>query len=189
VLADKGTPVLQQLGQTAGPLGTEFGELRPFATEARTSLIALGHTAQQSEAPLVSSLPLVRELKSLGLNAKPSAEQLLKLLQSLDQTGGYENLMSLLYNATSVTNGFNSDGHYARALPLNLSTTNYSIGCSTGCTTARFSKDATALNGASAKADLLVNGVVGKALRAVDSATGAGGAITGLLSYLTGGKR
>ncbi len=115
VLADKGTPVLQQLGQTAGPLGTEFGELGPFATQARTSLIALGHTAQQSEAPLVSSLPLVRQLKALGLNAKPSASQLLKLLQSLDSTGGYEQLMSLLYNATSVTNGFNSDGHYARA--------------------------------------------------------------------------
>src|SRR6202020_936426 len=79
-LADQGTPVLQQLGQTAGPLGTEFGALAPFATEARTSLIALGRTARQSEAPLVSSLPLVQELQSLGLNAKPSAAQLLKLL-------------------------------------------------------------------------------------------------------------
>jgi virulence factor Mce-like protein len=191
VLADQGTPVLQQLGQTAGPLGTEFGALEPFANEARTSLIALGQTAQESEAPLVSSLPLVQKLKSLGLNAKPSAADLLKLLQSLDETGGYENLMSLLYNATSVTNGFNSDGHYARALPLNLSTTNYSINCSTGCTTARFSKDATALTGetSGAKTDLEVQGVVNKALDAVDSATSSSGAIGGLLSYLTGGKR
>ena len=136
VLSDQGTPVLLQLGKTAGPLGQEFGALRPFATQARTSLIALGHRAQQSEAPLVSSLPFVQELKRLGLNAKPSTKQLLKLLQSLDTTGGYEQLMSLLYNATSVTNGFNSDGHYARALPLNLSTTNYSINCSTGRSTA-----------------------------------------------------
>jgi virulence factor Mce-like protein len=188
VLSDKGTPVLQQLGQTAGPLGTEFGALQPFATQARTSLIALGKTAQASEAPLVSSLPLVQQLKSLGLNAKPTAEHLLKLLQSLNSTGGYENLMSLLYNATSVTNGFNSDGHYARALPLNLSTTNYSINCSTGCTTARFSQDATALN-SSAKTDLVVKGVVSKALHAVDSATDSGRAIGGLLSYLTGGSR
>ena len=75
-LADQGTPVLQQLGQTAGPLGTEFGELQPFATEARTSLIALGHTAQQSEAPLVSSLPVVAQLKAVGVNAKPSAASL-----------------------------------------------------------------------------------------------------------------
>jgi ABC-type transporter Mla subunit MlaD len=190
-LADQGTPVLQQLGQTAGPLGTEFGALAPFATEARTSLIALGNTAQQSEAPLVSSLPFVQKLKSLGLNAKPSAMQLLKLLQSLDGTGGYENLMSLLYNATSVTNGFNADGHYARALPLNLSTTNYSINCSSGCTTARFSNDATALTdeASGAKTDLEVEGVVSKALSDVDGATGSNRAIGGLLSYLTGGSR
>ena len=64
---------------------TEFGELAPFATEARTSLIALGHTAQQSEAPLVSSLPVVQQLKAVGVNAKPSAASLEKLLSSLEQ--------------------------------------------------------------------------------------------------------
>ena len=83
------------------------------------------------------------------------------------------------------------DGHYARALPLNLSTTNYSIDCSTGCTTARFSQDATALAGeaSGAKTDLEVKGVVTKALSDVDSATSSSGAIGGLLSYLTGGSR
>ena len=188
VLSDQGTPVLQQLGKTAGPLGEEFGALGPFATKARSSLIALGNTAQQSEAPLVSSLPLVQQLKALGLNAKPSTEQLLKLLQSLDKTGGYEQLMSLLYNATSVTNGFNSDGHYARALPLNLSTTNYSINCSTGCTTARFSSDAESLadKGALRSPE---QQVVAKALQTVDGATKSSAAVGGLLSYLTGGKK
>ena len=120
VLADQGTPVLQQLGQTAGPLGTEFGALTPFAREARKSLIALGHTAQQSEAPLVSSLPVVQQLKAVGVNLKPSAASLEKLLSSLNSTGGYEQLMSLLYNATSAVNGFNSAGHYVRAQPLEL---------------------------------------------------------------------
>src|ERR1700761_8299938 len=142
-LADQGTPVLQQLGQTAGPLGTEFGELEPFATEARTSLIALGHTAQQSEAPLVSSLPVVQQLKAVGVNAKPSAASLEKLLSSLNTTGGYEQLMSLLYNATSVVNGYNADGHYARAQPLSSSTTNYSPSCAAGgCSSAHFQHDA-----------------------------------------------
>ena len=99
--------------------------------------------------------------------------------------------MRLLYNATSVTNGFNNDGHYARALPLNLSTTNYSTNCSSGCTTARFTKDATALTGeaSGAKTDLEVQGVVSKALSDVDRATGSSRAIGGLLSYLTGGSR
>jgi ABC-type transporter Mla subunit MlaD len=191
-LSDKGTPVLRQLGKTAGPLGQEFGELRPFATKARTSLIALGNTAQQSEAPLVSSLPLVQELKALGLNAKPSAEQLLKLLKSLDTTGGYEQLMSLLYNATSVTNGFNSDGHYARAEPLNSSNTPfYTTSCGGTCA-GKFVGDAqtSAVEQDGRSKDAAVQQqVVAKALSTVDGATTSSKAIGGLLSYLTGGGK
>jgi ABC-type transporter Mla subunit MlaD len=186
VLSDKGTPVLQQLGQTAGPLGEEFGQLQPFAKEARTSLLALGNTAQQSEAPLVSSLPLVQELKALGLNAKPSTEQLLKLLTSLDQTGGYEQLMSLLYNATSVTNGFNSDGHYARAEPLNSNNTNYFNKCPGSCG-GKFVNDAqTSLLESGSPDSVVEQEVVSKALAEADSATRSSKSIGGLLGYLTG---
>src|ERR1700761_3778136 len=170
VLSSKGTPVLQQLGQTAGPLGQEFGQLQPFATQARTSLIALGNSAQQSEAPLVSSLPLVQELRALGLNAKPSTEQLLKLLQSLDTTGGYEQLMSLLYNATSVTNGFNSDGHYARAEPLNSNNTNYYNHCPGFCG-GKFHTAAETSVLENAKPSTVEQQVVAKALTTVDGAT------------------
>ena len=189
VLSDKGTPVLQQLGEAAGPLGEEFGQLRPFATEARTSLIALGHSAQQSEAPLVSSLPLVQQLKKLGLNAKPSTEQLLKLLQSIDTTGGYERLMSLLYNATSVTNGFNSDGHYARVEPLNTNNTNYNNHCSP-CS-GKFTGDAETLSEPAADAhdSAVEQHVVAKALSSVEAGTRSSSAIGGLLSYLTGGRK
>jgi ABC-type transporter Mla subunit MlaD len=190
VLSDKGTPVLQQLGRTAGPLGQEFGQLRPFATEARTSLIALGHSAQQSEAPLVSSLPLVQQLKRLGRNAKPSTKLLLRLLRSLDTTGGYEQLMSLLYNATSVTNGFNSDGHYARVEPLNTNNTNYNNRCSP-CS-GKFQSDAETSvleRDAGARNSAVQQQVVDKALSSVDRATTSSSAIGGLLSYLTGGGK
>ena len=186
VLADKGTPVLQQLGQTAGPLGTEFGELRPFATGARTSLIALGHTAQQSEAPLVSSLPVVQELRAVGVNAKPSAANLEKLLSSLDTTGGYEQLMSLLYNATSAVNGYNADGHYVRAQPLSSSTTNYSPSCAAGgCSSAHFQHDVAALPSRDRQA-LLQQQIVAKALQAIGSGSGSSSPVAGLWSYLTG---
>jgi len=189
VLADHGTPVLQQLGQTAGPLGEEFGELRPFATESRTALIALGQSAQQSEAPLVSSLPLVQQLKAVGVNAKPSAAQLLKLLRSLDSTGGYEQLMSLLYNAASVSNGFNRDGHYARVEPLNSSTTNYSPSCQAGgCSSARFQKDVAALT-PSARTEAVQQEIVDKALSTIAGATRSSSSVAGLWSYLTGGGR
>jgi virulence factor Mce-like protein len=190
VLADQGTPVLQQLGQTAGPLGREFGELRPFATQARTSLIALGRTAQQTEAPLVSSLPLVQQLKALGLNAKPSTAELLKLLESLDSTGGYEQLMSLLYDATSVTNGFNSDGHYARVEPLTISSTNYSTSCAVGACTARFAPGAqSAARPGGSQVSTVQGRVVAKALQTVDAGAGVENSLTGLWSYLSGTGR
>jgi virulence factor Mce-like protein len=186
VLADKSTPVLHQLGQTAGPLGTEFGELAPFATEARTSLIALGHSAQQSEAPLVSSLPVIQQLKAVGVNAKPSAASLEKLLSSLNNTGGYEQLMSLLYNATSVVNGYNADGHYARAQPLSSSTTNYSPSCAAGgCSSAHFQHDVAALP-PSDRQVLLQQQIVAKALQAVGAGSGSANPVAGLWSYLTG---
>jgi virulence factor Mce-like protein len=186
VLADQGTPVLQQLGQTAGPLATEFGELAPFATEARTSLIALGQTAEQSEAPLVSSLPVVEQLKAVGVNAKPSAASLEKLLTSLNTTGGYEQLMGLLYNATSDVNGYNADGHYVRAQPLSSSTTNYSPSCAAGgCSSAHFQHDVDALSPSNQQA-LLEQHVVAKALQTVGSSSGATSPAAGLWSYLTG---
>lgn len=183
-LAGKGTPVLAQLGQTAAPLGREFGTLAPFATQARTSLIALGQAAQQSEAPLVSSLPLVKQLKALGSNAKPSATSLDTLLKSLDSTGGFEQLMTLLYNATQTTNGLNSLGHYARVQPLALSTNQYSPGCNAfGCSSARFSSDAATLPVSTQ--DKAVTAVVSKALRAVNGTAGTAATVKGLLSYLT----
>ena len=197
VLADKGTPVLTQLGHTAGPLGRQFAALRPFATEARTALISLGRTAQQSEAPLVSSLPLVQELKRLGTNAEPSAKQLHKLLKSLDATGGFEQLMKLLFNGASVTNGFNSAGHYARATPLNTSQTNYYNRCPLSCA-ARFqhgdASDAESLDdGAKPTTEQQIAAkptteqqIVAKALSQVGNGARSGDALSGLLSYLTG---
>ena len=41
-LADQGTPLASDLGQSAAALGREFQELTPFATAARTALINLG---------------------------------------------------------------------------------------------------------------------------------------------------
>src|SRR5689334_8899946 len=49
-LADQGTPVASDLNASASALGREFTELTPFANAARTSLIALGNAAAQSQA-------------------------------------------------------------------------------------------------------------------------------------------
>ena len=129
---------------------------------------------------------MVEQLKAVGVNARPSAASLEKLLSSLNTTGGYEQLMSLLYNATSVVNGYNADGHYLRAQPLSSSTTNYSPSCAAGgCSSAHFQHDAEALP-ARDRQVLLQQQIVAKALQAVGSGSGSASPVAGLWSYLTG---
>jgi ABC-type transporter Mla subunit MlaD len=117
-LADQGTPLMASLGQSAGALGRQFQNLIPFARAARPSLITLGSTSQRSQPALQATLPLARQLDRLGTQAVPSSKSLDRLLQSLEQSGGIQQLMSLLFNGVSAANGFDSFGHYVRTEPM-----------------------------------------------------------------------
>jgi hypothetical protein len=48
------------LRQSAGDVSRQFQNLAPFANAARPALIELGNSAQQSQAPLVATLPLAQ---------------------------------------------------------------------------------------------------------------------------------
>ena len=192
-LSDKGTPVLNQLGGNAGELGQEFGALGPFASKTRTALIKLGAAAQQSEAPLVSSLPLAHRLENVGRNSRPSGASLKKLLTSLDSTGGIEQVMTLLYRGVSASNGFDSLGHYVRAQPLNQSSCTdfaFHFSAGSGCS-ARFSGgSASAASAAVASKEIAAaepaDKIVAKALATVGSDTGSAATMRGLLGFLMG---
>ena len=96
-LADQGTPLMNTLRQSADDVSRQFENLAPFANAARPALIELGNSAQQSQAPLVATLPLARRLDRLATQTEPTAKSLDKLTSSLDQTGAIEYLMSLLF--------------------------------------------------------------------------------------------
>ncbi len=187
-LSSQGTPVMRDLGQSAVPLGREFTELTPFAKAARSSLISLGTAARESQANLIASEPLARQLRSLGRQSKPSATSLAKLLGSVNSTGGIEDLMTLLYHAVGAANGFNSLGHYVRAEPITGPCSFYVhrplVGCgatySTGHQSAAVRSDATAAAASGA--------IVSRALKSV-SASGSTSSLGGLLSYLVGSGR
>ena len=117
-LADQGTPLMNTLRQSAGDVSRQFENLAPFANAARPALIELGNSAQQSQAPLVATLPLAHRLDRLATQTEPTAKSLDKLTSSLDQTGAIEYLMSLLFNGVSATNTFDSVGHLARTEPM-----------------------------------------------------------------------
>jgi ABC-type transporter Mla subunit MlaD len=132
-LADQGTPLMTDLGQSASALGKQFANLTPFAAKARTALINLGASAQQSQPSLVGTLPLAQRLGRLGNAGAPAASNLQKLTASLRDTGGIQQLMQLLFNGAAASNGFDSLGHFVRDEPLDSSCTNYATSAIPGC--------------------------------------------------------
>ena len=180
-LAGQGTPLMTSLGQSASALGRQFANLTPFAAKARTALIDLGNAAQQSQSSLVASLPLARRLNALGSAGAPASANLRKLLDSFNSTGGIEQLMQLLFNATASANGFNSLGHYVRDEPLVSSCTNYATTAVPGCSS----------NFAGASAASVTNDAIARtAVARVSSGRNADNTqLRGLLGYLFGGAR
>jgi ABC-type transporter Mla subunit MlaD len=190
-LSTQGTPVMQDLGQSAAPLGREFAQLTPFAKAARSSLINLGRAAHESQADLVASEPLARQLLDLGRQSKPSVTSLAKLLGSLNSTGGIEDLMDLLYRGVAATNGFDSLGHYARVDPIAGSCSFYARSPIPGCA-ATFSfhrsKSSHPASADTRSSTAPSRGIVEQAMRSA-SAAGNRSTIAGLLDYLVGRGR
>jgi ABC-type transporter Mla subunit MlaD len=137
-LSDQGTPLLASLDQSATALAAQFRNLIPFAKAARPALIALGASSQKSQPALIASIPLAKRLNKLGTQAVPSSVQLDKLTASINNTGGIEQLMSLLYAGVSAANAFDADGHFVRAEPMVGQCTTYNVipilGCSANFT-------------------------------------------------------
>ncbi len=206
-LADQGTPLMTSLGQSAAAQGQEFANLTPFADKARTALIELGAASQKSQPALVATVPLARRLRNLGAAGVPSATLLDRLLTSLDQTGGIEQLMNLLYEGSVAGNGFNSLGHYLRAEPLASSCTAFATSALSTCS-ANFSSSASAASvpataaasvpaTAAARAATSAkppagkaapgrDAVVAQAVRDTRSGTRPSAQLKGLLTFLTG---
>jgi hypothetical protein len=191
-LADQGTPVASELNTSAGALGREFTELTPFAKAARTSLIALGNAAAKSQAPLIATVPLDRQLQRLGNQAAPAAILLDRLTASLDKSGAIGQLMALLFYGTSAANGFDSLGHYVRDELLVSDCTGYATSPVPSCS-ANFPKGTSA----SAAADVATTASLPRGSRQLLKAALAGSAVargsstslTGLLDYLIGPAR
>ena len=171
-LADQGTPLMNTLRQSAGDVSRQFQNLAPFANAARPALIELGNSAQQSQAPLVATLPLAQRLDRLATQTEPTAKSLDKLTSSLDQTGAIEYLMSLLFHGVSATNMFDSDGHLARSEPQVGSCSSYDKRPVPGCS-ANFGALAAAA-GAPAPTSETVSADTGRSDTAASSHTRSG---------------
>ena len=113
--ATQATPVLADLRVSAPAITRVTKALGPFARAATPALTTLGSAAKRSQRPIVQSDPIIRKVRDLAKRTKPGAKSLARLLVSLKKTGGFEKLMSFLYNSVGSINGYDQYGHFLRA--------------------------------------------------------------------------
>jgi ABC-type transporter Mla subunit MlaD len=184
-LADQGTPLMTSLGESAAAVGRQFENLTPFAKAARPALIALGSSSAKSLPALQATLPLARQLGKLGTQAVPASKSLDRLLESLNHTGAIEQLMALLFNGVSASNGFDADGHYVRVEPLVGGCTSYQKTRNALCP-ATFTQSAAA-DVASAPPASETERIAEQSVRTQNRKSSA--TLSGLLGYLVGSSR
>jgi phospholipid/cholesterol/gamma-HCH transport system substrate-binding protein len=150
-LADQMTPVLNDLNSAAPQLNQFIKQLGPFSQAATPALVSLGDTAQVGDQALLKAKPIVSDLGTFASQAKPLTNNLEQLLTSLRTTGGMERLMDFLYFQAAATNGYDSLGHYLRAVFVVTQCTTYVIEFQPGCS-ANFEKPATGTDASVARA-------------------------------------
>ena len=125
-LADQMTPVLTDLGANATDINTFIRQLGPFSQAGIPALKSLGDTSVTGRQALLAARPITQDLGTFSRNAKPLTENLDSLLTSLRTTGGIERFMDFLYYQAAATNGYDTLGHYLRAVFVLTSCTTYS---------------------------------------------------------------
>jgi ABC-type transporter Mla subunit MlaD len=143
-LADQMTPVLTDLNVAAPQINQVIKQLGPFSAAATPALTSLGDAADVGDQALIKAKPIAGDLRDFAAQAKPTVKNLDALLSSLKSTGGVERLMDFLYFSAASTNGYDSLGHYLRAVFVLTSCTTYSTAPTPGCSSNFEQPDATA---------------------------------------------
>jgi hypothetical protein len=132
-VSDEMTPVLADLHTAAPDLNRFITQLGPFSRAATPALVSLGDATEIGRPALVNSLPLTRDLADFAEHANPVGKNLVKLAESLDETGGLEHIMDYIFFQMTAINGFDGVSHYLRASLLTNICSTYVVDPVTGC--------------------------------------------------------
>jgi ABC-type transporter Mla subunit MlaD len=135
-VAADGTPLVQQLGNSAPALNRVATDLGPFVAAAKPGLKKLG-TALTKAVPAIKSVtPLLKVVNTYLAASLPTATSTEKILSNLQQHGFFENFLSILYDLSEVFARYDAAGHlgvaYLAPVPASCSTfaTSPVAGCS-----------------------------------------------------------
>jgi phospholipid/cholesterol/gamma-HCH transport system substrate-binding protein len=108
------TPVFEDLGIAAPSLTDATRTLTPFSKALTVALKSLGDAGEASGPVFAQTEPIVRKTGELAKSGVVPTNELAKLLVSLKQTGGWDDLSELIYNTAGSLNGFDQYGHFGR---------------------------------------------------------------------------
>ena len=131
--ADEATPTISALGDAAPALTRATVALEPFADAATTALTSLGDATEASGDNIAGSDPILVDLRDLARHTEPGARNLNKLLRSTRKTHGFEYIPRLIYTTVGIANGFDSYGHFLRALLPTNNCVDYEVALEAGC--------------------------------------------------------
>jgi phospholipid/cholesterol/gamma-HCH transport system substrate-binding protein len=114
--SDAATPVFSDLGKAAPSLTEATRTLTPFSEATTVALKSLGETGEASGPIFREADPVVIKARDVAKSGVAPTTELAKLFTSLEQTGGWNGLVELIYNTTASVNGFDQYGHYGRTL-------------------------------------------------------------------------
>jgi phospholipid/cholesterol/gamma-HCH transport system substrate-binding protein len=125
--AEQATPTFTDLGVAAPGINRTFQNIGPFSTSTTQYFKSLGSTSKKIGDALVGSQPLLTRIESLGSAAKPFAKSFSELFSSLRSTGGVERLLDFIFMGAGDVNGYDSLGHFARAVAIGNKCVAYKI--------------------------------------------------------------
>src|SRR5262249_12793547 len=112
--SEAGTPVLADLGQAAPSLTDATRTLAPFSDATATALKSLGDAGEEAGPLFAEADPIVRKSGELAKRGLRPTRTLSALFTSRKTTGGWDGLVSLIYNSAASFNGFDQYGHFGR---------------------------------------------------------------------------
>ena len=136
--SDAARPTFAYLGEAAPALTDATRTLVPFSDATTVALKSLGETGEEAGPIFRAADPVVRKSRDLAKSGVVPIGELAKLLTNIEQTGGWDGLVALIYNTTASINGFDQYGHYGRTLVTLSNCLTYieqtggSSGCSAG---------------------------------------------------------
>jgi ABC-type transporter Mla subunit MlaD len=137
--SDAAAPVFSDFGKAAPAFTDATRTLTPFSEASTVALKSLGETGEAAGPIFHEADPVVRKASELAKSGVAPTGELAKLFTNIEQTGGWNGLVELIYNTTASLNGFDQYGHFGRTLVTLSNCLNYipqSAG-TTGCS-ARF---------------------------------------------------